>query len=112
MDFVILLLMAAIFAAGYYAGVQSYKRRTRYAADEVPERGWRCPACGKTHHSYDVFCECGYSIAANNNAEQASDAGPLEDDAINDLRKYKALLDEGILTQEEFDAKKKQLLSL
>jgi len=28
------------------------------------------------------------------------------------IRKYKELLDEGIITQEEFDAKKKQLLGL
>lgn len=29
---------------------------------------------------------------------------------VNELRKYKELLDEGVITQEEFDAKKKQLL--
>ena len=31
---------------------------------------------------------------------------------IDDLKKYKELLDSGIITQEEFDAKKKQLLGL
>ena len=30
----------------------------------------------------------------------------------DELRKYKELLDEGVITQEEFDAKKKQLLGL
>ena len=30
----------------------------------------------------------------------------------DEIREYKALLDEGIITQEEFDAKKKQLLGL
>ena len=30
----------------------------------------------------------------------------------NELREYKKLLDEGIITAEEFDAKKKQLLNL
>lgn len=30
----------------------------------------------------------------------------------DELKKYKELLDEGILTQEEFDAKKKQLLNI
>ena len=30
----------------------------------------------------------------------------------DELRKYKALLDDGVITQEEFDAKKKQLLGL
>ena len=30
----------------------------------------------------------------------------------DELKKYKELLDSGIITQEEFDAKKKQLLGL
>ena len=30
----------------------------------------------------------------------------------DELKKYKELLDEGIISQEEFDAKKKQLLNL
>lgn len=37
---------------------------------------------------------------------------PASFEPIDELRKYKKLLDEGILTQEEFDAKKKQLLSI
>lgn len=32
--------------------------------------------------------------------------------AADELKKFKELLDSGILTQEEFDAKKKQLLGL
>lgn len=32
--------------------------------------------------------------------------------AADELKKYKELLDDGILTQEEFDAKKKQLLNI
>ena len=31
---------------------------------------------------------------------------------VDELRKYKQLLDDGIITQAEFDAKKKQLLGL
>ena len=31
---------------------------------------------------------------------------------VEELKKYKELLDGGIITQEEFDAKKKQLLGL
>ena len=32
--------------------------------------------------------------------------------SADELKKYKELLDEGIITQTEFDAKKKQLLNL
>lgn len=37
-------------------------------------------------------------------------SGPI--DAIEEIKKYKALTDEGIISQEEFDAKKKQLLGV
>lgn len=33
-------------------------------------------------------------------------------DAIEEIKKYKALMEEGIISQEEFDAKKKQLLGI
>jgi hypothetical protein len=37
---------------------------------------------------------------------------PTENSDAENLRKYKSLLDEGLISQEEFDAKKKQLLNL
>ena len=37
---------------------------------------------------------------------------PVAPSAADEIKKYKELLDEGIITQEEFDAKKKQLLGL
>lgn len=43
-------------------------------------------------------------------AEQMQTAHPT--DVADELRKYKALFDDGILTQDEFEAKKKQLLNL
>ena len=35
-----------------------------------------------------------------------------EDDIAEEIRKFKSLLDEGVITQEEFNKKKKQLLNL
>lgn len=35
-----------------------------------------------------------------------------KEDIVNELKEYKALLEDGIISQEEFDAKKKQLLDL
>lgn len=40
------------------------------------------------------------------------DINNISDENIDDLRKLKELLDDGILTQEEFDAKKKQILGI
>ncbi len=39
-------------------------------------------------------------------------AGAVSGNAADEIRKYKELLDDGIITQAEFDAKKKQLLEL
>lgn len=44
--------------------------------------------------------------------EQPVSEPPTTGDSLDDLRKYKELLDAGIITQEEFDAKKKQILNL
>lgn len=48
--------------------------------------------------------------AARNPAPQEA-AAPLAD-AAGEIRKYKALLEDGVLSQEEFDAKKRQLLGI
>ena len=43
---------------------------------------------------------------------EASATKPAEADSLDQLTKLKALLDNGVISQEEFDAKKKQLLGL
>ena len=59
----------------------------------------RCPKCG----SYDVFLMKDNEQCINNQQTVSS---------ADEIKKYKELLDSGIITQEEFDAKKKQLLGL
>ena len=44
-------------------------------------------------------------------ASTSQEKAPATDNA-DELKKYKELLDDGVITQEEFDAKKKQLLGL
>ncbi|MGI6685974.1 MAG: DUF4428 domain-containing protein [Bacillota bacterium] len=43
-------------------------------------------------------------------AVHTTNASPT--DAIEEIKKYKALMDDGIITQQEFDAKKRQLLGI
>jgi predicted Zn-dependent peptidase len=50
-------------------------------------------------------------LAAQKQSETAAASAPQLSSA-DELAKYKGLLDSGVITQEEFDAKKKQLLGL
>ena len=63
----------------------------------------RCPQC----HSTDLTDATEEEIhqAANGNSNSSVSAA-------DEIKKYKELLDSGIISQEEFDAKKKQLLGL
>lgn len=52
------------------------------------------------------------SVQKEDKSEESSSTEVKETSAADEIRKYKGLLDDGIITQEEFDAKKKQLLGL
>lgn len=45
-------------------------------------------------------------------ATQSIAAAAAPADAVNEIQRYKALLDAGVLTEEEFAAKKRQLLGI
>ena len=44
--------------------------------------------------------------------EQTGYSEPTREETLDDLKRYKELLDTGVLTQEEFEAKKRQILGL
>ena len=80
--------------------------------------GWKC-SCGRINAAYISSCVCGL----NKQTEAAAAPTPMpkpstaaastidESQIISLLREYKDLLDSGVITQEEFDAKKKSILS-
>ncbi|MFQ5330169.1 MAG: SHOCT domain-containing protein [Thermodesulfobacteriota bacterium] len=47
-----------------------------------------------------------------NNSESQSSQSDQVTSVAGEIRKFKALLDEGILTEDEFNAKKQQLLGI
>ena len=49
---------------------------------------------------------------AINNYDNSNDSSNQSSNGINDLKQLKKLADQGIITQEEFEAKKKQILGL
>lgn len=53
------------------------------------------------------------NILSNKNAvKTTSEEKELKVDTVDEIRKYKALAEDGIITEEEFQTKKKQLLGL
>ncbi|MBQ9838854.1 MAG: SHOCT domain-containing protein [Oscillospiraceae bacterium] len=76
---------------------------------------WRC-RCGRVNARFVSSCACG--LSKREATEPATPAVSKNDtDAENELKnisllkEYKALLDSGVITQEEFDAKKASILS-
>lgn len=69
----------------------------------------KCPNC----HSSDVrvLTKAEWDAEKARREQTASTSAPAVS-AADELRKFKELLDLGVITQEEFDAKKKQLLGL
>ena len=66
----------------------------------------KCPKC----HSTDCHILTDEEWAEEQKKASAPASAPVS--AADELKKFKELLDMGVITQEEFDAKKKQLLGL
>lgn len=80
----------------------------------LQEDGWKC-ICGQLNASYVGTCSCGRTRAdvedfKKKKEQEQNQEG--ESERLKQLQQYKALLDCGALTEEEFTAKKKQLLNL
>lgn len=80
--------------------------------------GWSC-ICGRTNPNYTGTCACGRTKNDSQTektkieeAEKQIQSQKTEHSDLDELKKFKELLDMGVITQEEFDAKKKQYLGL
>ena len=79
--------------------------------------GWRCASCGAVNASYITTCVCGVPKKDNTRVKErieqekaAQKAKSSAADAADALVKYKELLDSGVISEEEFNAKKASLL--
>lgn len=78
--------------------------------EDLPN-SWQC-SCGRYNAQYVNSCVCGVNkrdALAPKTEEPADPADEMQ--TISALKEYKELLDTGVITQEEFDAKKKAILS-
>ena len=96
--------------------------RTVYAATEQASQqrdnrmlengGWEC-ICGRLNPSYTGTCACGKTKqqALERAREQAKrEAGSDEITKLEKLKAYKEFLDSGVITKEEYEAKRKEIL--
>lgn len=72
----------------------------------------KCPSCGSTELE-DISKE-EYTTAKRNETQRATQNATTGNavSTADEIKKFKELLDNGVISQEEFDAKKKQLLGL
>ncbi len=86
--------------------------------ETISSGGWICQQCGRTNQSHTGTCACG--LTKNENGSflkkqmeekeiRYKDERELVD--IQKLKAYKDLLDSGVISQEEFEKKKNQLLN-
>lgn len=82
---------------------------------------WTCGFCGNRNPKNFAICKCGAKkseadkieyVAKENVGVQNTDVVMSDKDSADALLKFKELLDMGVISQEEFDAKKKQILGL
>lgn len=111
----------------------SFKPLSKPAPPPPKPQNWTC-TCGREHPSYETSCICGMTkhkvLTANiilpdpepilipetvpdpAFIPETVPASADDDQIIQTLRKYKSLLDDGVITPEDYDTKKKQLLGL
>ena len=90
---------------GHHAARAVYNQSTQNGLNQIKDYN-RCPSCG----SIDLVTLTKEEFETERNAKNSPTIQALS--PAEELKKFKDLLDAGIITQEEFDAKKKQLLGL
>ena len=97
----------------------------------LDEGGWKCNNCGKIMAGYVGTCGCGCGknetkedfnlrsrkFSAMQKQEKTTDVPNIDSEIIHNeektielLKKYKELMDEGVITEDEFLRKKKEIL--
>ena len=124
-DFVAALMLFLHFKALPAAAAQSYTGYAQPQSYALPANGYAQPVYTPANEYSQVFTpdymdleDDGEqtTVLTHNHAVPAQPVQPaasmLSDDTTAALMRFKQLLDAGVITQEEFDAKKKQLLGL
>ena len=89
-------------------------------SDNKATNDWRC-FCGAINKEYETHCHrCNRTIKEsqikikemNDNESKENNNSISAGKAKEELNTYKSMLDEGLITEEEYEAKKKQILNI
>ena len=81
-------------------------------AEKESKGYWQCSFCYTMNPPYYSECtQCGKTSAESAKQKQVKQQDEAEFNNIQKLKEYKSLLDSGIITQEEFDKKKAEILN-
>ncbi|MDE5619110.1 MAG: SHOCT domain-containing protein [Ruminococcus sp.] len=107
-------------ALGLYAHEEENKRIEEENKRILASGGWKCANCNTCNPDYITTCQCGVSKSNNVPISKPKTKSEIKHEpeekeplsSVDEILKLKQLLDAGLLTQDEFDTKKKQLLGL
>lgn len=113
-----------------YSDTMNFLQGKQSEASRQSNGSWQCRKCNAWNPSYTGTCSCGRSKSENDElarkikeredaekkakelaTQQAQAKIMTESEKADALLKYKGLLDAGVLTEEEFNKKKAELLS-
>ena len=95
------------FFGGYSSAIKNYLRDYELQAGEMRELATQLMAILNPNAPEQ---QAGTQPASSIQASQVISAAPV--DSVAEIQKYKSLLDSGIITEEEFAAKKRQLMGI
>lgn len=105
--------------SGYQTNDYQLKQMTQEKNDNdiLREGGWRCHRYGKVNPKYQTSCNCGLSLSEQNkyleeqqNKQKQQEELKMREEKMKLVLSNKKMLDEGLITQEEFEEQKKKLL--
>ena len=77
--------------------------------------GWKCHKCKRVNASYVTTCICGLSKEENQKLDKAAEKLAAQPTVINEkdeLAKFKKMFEDGIITEQEYQEKRKKILGL
>ena len=97
--------------AKYESEEQKVEKHNTVSQSLEAEGFWRCPECGELYSKYATKCKCGYEkVKRGIESNELKGSSLSGEEAMEKINSLKQMLDNNLISQEEFDKKKKDIL--